>query len=214
MNNDFNREMAKIHFEIYNKSPLIKRGGSFGLAEWIKCLSYNSTEEEKRMVKLFYKYIKQQCSKDEFFEVYDYMNNSIEDLMNSKLTKEDIKIAKEKMDELKKLSDEELSKKIEEEKNEDNYFNLSMIDAYVLHMIIKIDNLRTKIEFQKRLDLYDKENTAIAALSRVYSQSSKPCLVHPSIQNELYDNENNKNSYNQTLNGSKIYHKILAKSRT
>lgn len=36
MNNDFNREMAKIHFEIYNKSPLIKRGGSFGLAEWIK----------------------------------------------------------------------------------------------------------------------------------------------------------------------------------
>ncbi len=59
MNNDFNREMAKIHFEIYNKSPLIKRGGSFGLAEWIKCLSYNSTEEEKRMVKLFYKYIKQ-----------------------------------------------------------------------------------------------------------------------------------------------------------
>ena len=203
MKKDFLDEVVDACFEIYGKSPLIERGFIYGIGikEWIKWLSYNSSNEEKRMLILIEKYTNQDCTKEEFYEVYNYMNNSIEDVILKKLTSNEIKEVDDKVLILKDLSDKELYEKIEIEKNDNIYNNLSMIDAYVLHKIIKIGNLRNEIELQKRLDLCDNENTTIARLSSVYSKNSRTCFAHPSNQNI-------------SALKSKVYQKTPCKSRT
>lgn len=178
MQDSFLEEVVDASFEIYGKSPIIEKGIIYGIGikEWIKWLSYNSTENEKYILVLINKYVNQNCTKEEFYKVYDYMSNSIENIMLKKLNSDELKEANDKVKRLEQLSDKELRGLIDTEIQDDIYYNLSMIDAYILHKLIKIDNIRNVREMNRRLELIDIETTSIARLSSVYSQMSKPCL--------------------------------------
>ena len=178
MKDSFLEEIVDASFEIYGKSPIIEKGIIYGIGikEWIKWLSYNSTENEKYILVLINKYVNQNCTKEEFYKVYDYMSNSIENIMLKKLNSDELKEANDKVKRLEQLSDKELRGLIDTEIQDDIYYNLSMIDAYILHKLIKIDNIRNVREMNRRLELVDNETTSIIRLSSVYSQMSKPCL--------------------------------------
>ena len=52
MKDCFLEEVVDACFEIYGKSPVIEKGVVYGIGikEWVKWLSYNSKEDEKRML--------------------------------------------------------------------------------------------------------------------------------------------------------------------
>lgn len=125
----------------------------------INNLSYEEINElnyymkRKRMAQLFKKYDNMECSKEEYMEVYSYMSNeSIINLMSSKLTRDEIQYAKEEITRLIELSNEELNKKIKIESQKNYYLNLSMVDAYILHIIDRIIYVRNMNEFNNRLN--------------------------------------------------------------
>ena len=76
-------------------------------------------------------------------------NHSIDDLMLSKLSIEEIKYATEQIKYFSQLSNEELRRKVKEEQQEDNYKNLSMVDSYILHIISRF--VYTFIAYLKRM---------------------------------------------------------------
>ena len=125
----------------------------------INNLSYEEINElnyymkRKRMAQLFKKYDNMKCSKEEYMEVYSYMSNeSIINLMSSKLTRDEIQYVKEEITRLIELSNEELNKKIKIESQKNYYLNLSMVDAYILHIIDRIIYVRNMNEFNNRLN--------------------------------------------------------------
>ena len=151
------------------------------IIEWIKWLSYepefeknriehlnskgsnNLSYEElneldhymkrKRMAQLFKKYDCKECSKKEYMEVYSYMSNeSIITLMLDKLTIQEIKYAEEEIKKLITGSSEELPKKIKVESQKENYLSLPMVDAYILHIIDRINYVRNMNEFNNILN--------------------------------------------------------------
>lgn len=160
------RQMAKmggdvkiVHGDVIGVSPDI---------EWIKWLSYEPEFEKKRIkyldskemselsceefeeairykrnkifARLFKIYGTSECSEEDYMRVYDYMcNESIEELMLSKLTAEELQYAKEEITRLSKGSDSQLSAKVHEGKKQENYEKLSMVDSYILHFLSKID---------------------------------------------------------------------------
>ena len=130
------------------------------LDEWIKWLSYVNDDDEKYlsennkslkemsleelkkyqdiqsqllMCELFKKYSKKQCSKEEHDIVYNYMNNSIIDLMNTKLNDQEREEIEKNLKHLKKQSIVDVEGFIELKLK--NYKELSKVDAYVLHFI-------------------------------------------------------------------------------
>ena len=106
---------------------------------------------EERMAELFKKYKETTCNHYEYMEVYNYMYNNIVDLMEQKLTSEELKEAQKKIKKLKTISHEELNKTIQEEQKEENYRELSMVDAYVLHMMSNINFARNISELNKKI---------------------------------------------------------------
>lgn len=130
------------------------------LDEWIKWLSYVNDDDEKYlsennkslkemsleelkkyqdiqsqllMCELFKKYSKKQCSKEEHDIVYNYMNNSIIDLMNTKINDQEREEIEKNLKRLKKQSIVDVEGFIELKLK--NYKELSKVDAYVLHFI-------------------------------------------------------------------------------
>ena len=130
------------------------------LDEWIKWLSYVNDDDEKYlsennkslkemsleelkkyqdiqsqllMCELFKKYSKKQCSKEEHDIVYNYMNNSIIDLMNTKINDQEREEIEKILKHLKKQSIVDVEGFIELKLK--NYKELSKVDAYVLHFI-------------------------------------------------------------------------------
>lgn len=130
------------------------------LDEWIKWLSYVDEDDEKYlsennkalkkmsleelkkyqdiqsqllMCELFKKYSKKQCSKEEHDIVYNYMNNSIIDLMNTKINDQEREEIEKILRHLKKQSIVDIERFIELKLK--NYKELSKVDAYVLHFI-------------------------------------------------------------------------------
>ena len=151
------------------------------LIEWIKWLSYipdfqksrikyleskvandislkelseiNQYKIQARMATLFKLYGTSDISRDEYMEVYIYMaEHSIEDLMLSKLSKEELSYAKERIQYFSQISKEELELKIKEEQKEVNYNELSMVDSYILHELLRINysenKTNTLLEYQ------------------------------------------------------------------
>ena len=118
MQDSFLEEVVDASFEIYGKSPIIEKGVVYGIGikEWIKWLSYNSTEDDKRMLILITKYVNQNCTKEEFYKVYDYMSKSIENIMLKKLTSDELKVANDEVKISEKLSDKELRELINTER--------------------------------------------------------------------------------------------------
>ena len=118
MQDSFLEEVVDASFEIYGKSPIIEKGVVYGIGikEWIKWLSYNSTEDDKRMLILITKYVNQNCTKEEFYKVYDYMSKSIENIMLKKLISDELKVANDEVKISEKLSDKELRELINTER--------------------------------------------------------------------------------------------------
>ena len=135
--------------------------------EWIKWLSYEPEFEKKRIeyldskklselsyeelkeasiysrnkifARLFQIYGTKECSLENYMKIYDFMcQESIEKFMISKLTPEELQYAKQEISRLCKVSKEELRAKVIEEKKPENYEKLSMVDAYILHIIANI----------------------------------------------------------------------------
>lgn len=190
------REMAKrgggkvIHGNVFgNVSPDI---------EWLKWLSYEpefqririqdldgkkisevSYEELEEISKyrrnrifarLFKIYGTATCSEEEYMMVYDYMcNESIEELMLSKLTPEELQYAREEITRLSRIPREELRKKVEEEQKEENYNQLSMVDSYILHMVSNTDCTRSMNELCKKIGSQIEKNEVMRHKSLYYA---------------------------------------------
>ncbi len=166
--------------------------------EWIKWLSYvpefqkvriqklNSKRVEKmtleeldelrtyksqiRMLELFKIYGTNEISKDEYMEVYDFMvNQSIDELMLSKLSLEELRYAKDQIQHFSKISNEELRKKVNEEQKADNYENLSMVDSYILHIISRVNFARSMSRLNREIESQLRENAAMRQRSLYYA---------------------------------------------
>ena len=179
-----------IHGEVVgNANPYI---------EWIKWLSYipkfqevrlqevsskkveeltgeeidelNTYKRQNRILKLFKLYGTKEISKDEYMEVYNFMvNQSIDELMLSKLTIEELRYAKSQIQYFSEIASEELRKKVNEERKADNYENLSMVDSYILHVISKISFAKSIIELDRKIEAQVRENAAMRERSLYYA---------------------------------------------
>lgn len=152
--------------------------------EWLKWLSYEPNFEKERieslntkkvleltldeldyvrtnrrnkiLAGLFKIYGTAECTEEQYMTVYNCMRTeSIEKLMLSKLTDEEIEYAKSEVARLSSVSQEELSKKVTEEQRPENYESLPMIDAYILHIISgavfasRMENVNLEISAQR-----------------------------------------------------------------
>lgn len=138
----------------------------------IENLSLDELEEikkykfQERILKLFKRYGTKYISKDGYMEVYDYMsNNKIEDLMLSKLTKEELISAKEQIKYYSKIPHKELTEKVRIEKEEETYKKLSMVDSYILHMICRIDYRRNMIKLDNEINEQIRQNDSMRSKS-------------------------------------------------
>ena len=163
--------------------------GIDSLNEWIKWLSYRpSFEQEKiasislkavtdltiddleillqykkeeKMVLLFKKYKNKECTTDEFMEVYNYMSNSITDLMLRKLTNSELETANIELSKFNDFDTKKLAEKVKTAKKEEDYNALSMTDSYVVHMLaVKKVRIESK-GYQKAITAELKRNNAM-----------------------------------------------------
>lgn len=168
--------------------------------EWIKWLSYEPEFEKKRIeyfdtkkvselsyeeleeaskysrnkifAKLFKIYGTNECSEEDYMRVYDYMcNESIEELMLSKLTSEELKYAKKEIIGLSKVSKEQLSAKVKEEQKPENYAQLSMVDSYILHIISDINYARSMSDLNRKIDAQLEQNEVVRQRSLYYASN-------------------------------------------
>ncbi len=193
------REMSKIGSNVKiihgkmvgNVSPDI---------EWIKWLSYEPEFEKKRIqyfdskkvselsyeeleessrysrnkifARLFKIYGTNECSEEDYMSVYDYMcNESIEKLMLSKLTSEELEYAKKEITRLSKVSKEQLSAKVKEEQKPENYEQLSMVDSYILHSISDINYARSIPSLNREIDAQLEQNEIMREKSLYYASN-------------------------------------------
>ena len=195
MKDSFLEEIVDASFEIYGKSPIIEKGIIYGIGikEWIKWLSYNSTENEKYILVLINKYVNQNCTKEEFYKVYDYMSNSIENIMLKKLNSDELKEANDKVKRLEQLSDKELRGLIDTEIQDDIYYNLSMIDDGGLYNEAKYKIGSTKIfdEMKIYMDTInefgsDKKISTLKKGIRVNLDAFKPSRKEGKVKKKTY----------------------------
>lgn len=149
---DLKRIMAKEMAKINNGTAINIRGNVIGsvnpLIEWIRWLSYvpyfmreridyiySKNIRDLSVDELFLKYKNGKCNPDEYMEVYDYMGNSIKNVMLRKLTREELNYANEEIKRLNTLSKPEILTKLKNESFEETYNNLSMVDTYILHVV-------------------------------------------------------------------------------
>ena len=110
-----------------------------------------SLTKQKEMFLLLQKYYTNEISLEDYLKVYDFMTTaSIDNLMISKLSKDELQLAEEQIKALVKLPNEVLSQKIAKEIKPENYKNLSIVDSYVLHFI-------SKINFQRSIQSLNQE---------------------------------------------------------
>lgn len=96
-------------------------------------------------------------------------NESIDDLMLSKLTSEELRYAKQEITKLSNISKEELSKKVHEEQKEEVYKKLSMVDSYILHQVSNINYARSLNELNRKIDAQLKANEEMRFKSLHYA---------------------------------------------
>lgn len=166
--------------------------------EWIKWLSYEPEFEKKRIeyfdtkkvselsyeeleeaskysrnkifARLFKIYGTDECSEEDYMKVYDYMcNESIEELMLSKLTSEELLHAKSEIIRLSKISKEEISAKVKEEQKPEKYEQLSMVDSYILHIISDIDYARSMSDLNRKIAAQLEQNEVMRQRSLYYT---------------------------------------------
>lgn len=196
---NYNRMMAKMMADLGSKVITGNVFGNVSSdIEWIKWLNYepefeidriNYLENEKvsdlsikdleeiiryrrnrEFAKLFKQYGTGEISKEDYMRVYDFMSNeSIDDLMLSKLTSEELRYAKQEITKLSNISKEELSKKVHEEQKEEVYKKLSMVDSYILHQVSNINYARSLNELNRKIDAQLKANEEMRFKSLHYA---------------------------------------------
>lgn len=149
--------------------------------EWIKWLSYEPEFEKKRIeyfdskkkselsyeeleeasrysrnkifARLFKIYGTSECSEEDYMKVYDYMcNESIEKLMLSKLTSEELRYANQEITRLSEISKEQLRAIVNDAQKPEKYEQLSMVDSYILHVISDISYARSKSSLSREIE--------------------------------------------------------------
>ena len=169
--------------------------------EWIKWLSYEPEFEKKRIeyfdskkiselsyeeleeasrysrnkifARLFKIYGTSECSEEDYMKVYDYMcNESIEKLMLSKLTSEELRYSKQEITRLSEVSKEQLSAKVNEEQKPERYEQLSMVDSYILHIISDIDYARSISSLNREIEAQLEQNDIMRQRSLYYASNS------------------------------------------
>ena len=199
MKNDSHRQMALMMAGTKAKAIYGNTLGTINpYLEWLKWLSYTPEFEKNRMEelknkpinmlsvseldelinllsqerigKLFSLYGTIQISKDDYMEVYDYMcEKSIDKLMLSKLSKEELKYATKAIKKYEKLPYDKLSAKINRETKENVYESLSMVDSYILHAISIFSIQKSISDMDGKLASRVEENNAISQKSYYYS---------------------------------------------
>ena len=120
----------------------------------------NYIQKNKEMLQLFRKYGTKACSKEEYLKVYDYMcDTKIEDVMLEKLSSEELTAAKEKIKELAGLNLKELNSSMPNDLK--SYKKMSMLDAYIFHVISKIGLLRNLKRLENEINIQIKENELV-----------------------------------------------------
>ncbi len=123
-----------------------------------------------RMLNLFKIYGTSEISKKEYMEVYDFMlNQSIDELMLSKLSSEELRYAKDQIQYFCQIPNEELRKKVNEEQKADNYEKLSMVDSYVLHIVSRVNFARNMARLNNEIEAQLRENDAIRQRSLYFA---------------------------------------------
>lgn len=142
-------------------------------------LSYDELEEASRYRKnqifaeLFQVYGTSECSEENYMMVYNYMSNeSILELMLSKLTPEELYHAREEIEKLSNLSNEELNAKVKREQRVEVYNQLSMVDSYILHLLSDVNCARNISSVNKQFVADLERNTAIRQRTLCYSKDS------------------------------------------
>lgn len=142
-------------------------------------LSYEELEEASRYIRnkifarLFKIYGTSECSEEDYMKVYDYMcNESIEKLMLSKLTSEELRYAKQEITRLSEVSKEQLSAKVNEEQKPERYEQLSMVDSYILHIISDIDYARSISSLNREIEAQLEQNDIMRQRSLYYASNS------------------------------------------
>lgn len=142
-------------------------------------LSYEEVKEASRyrrnkiFARLFKIYGTSECSEEDYMKVYDYMcNESIEELMLSKLTLEELQYAKQEIIRLSKFSKEQLNVKIKEEQKTNVYSQLSMVDSYILHFISNINYARNMSDSNRKIHAQLEQNEIMRQKSLYYAANS------------------------------------------
>ena len=131
---------------------------------------YEKFREELKALVLLNRYLDDNITNSDYKFLLDFMcNESIEDYMKSKLTKEELESAKKKINKYSNVPKTILNNKIMSETNEEVYDNLSMEDAYVLHMISKINHQRNLEELDEDIRNQNERNNRIIQKSNIYS---------------------------------------------
>ena len=131
---------------------------------------YERFREQLKALVLLNRYLDDNLTNSQYKFLLDFMcNESIEEYMKSKLSKEELESAKEKINKYSNVPKAILNDKIMNEKNEEVYDNLSMEDAYVLHMISKINHQRNLEELDDDIRIQNEKNNRIIQKSNIYS---------------------------------------------
>ena len=131
---------------------------------------YEKFREQLKALVLLNRYLDDNLTNSQYKFLLDFIcNESIEEYMKSKLSKEELESAKEKINKYSNVPKVILNDKIMNEKNEEVYDNLSMEDAYVLHMISKINHQRNLEELDDDIRIQNEKNNKIIKKSNIYS---------------------------------------------
>ncbi len=156
-------EFQKVRIQELNSKPVEE----LTLEELDEIRSYNS---QIRMLELFKRYGTSKISQDEYMEVYDFMvNQSIDELMLSKLSSKELKYAKAQIQHLSQIPSEELREKVSEEQKEENYATLSMVDSYILHIVSRVNFARSMTKLNSEIESQLRRNDAMAQKSLYYA---------------------------------------------
>ncbi len=156
-------EFQKVRIQELNS----KRVEEMTLEEKDELRAYKS---QIRVLGLFKIYGTGEISKDEYMEVYDFMvNQSIDELMLSKLSSEELRYAKDQIQYFSEIPSEELREKVNEEQKTDNYEHLSMVDSYILHIISRVNFARSMAKLNSEIEAQLRENDAMRQRSLYYA---------------------------------------------
>lgn len=97
---------------------------------------YLKIKEQKTMTDLFIKYKNKDCTKNEHDCVCEYMRNSLEDFMRSRLTEDELNESYKTLATFREKEIQELEDYIKDKIS--NYNNLTLVDAYILYEVREI----------------------------------------------------------------------------